>query len=367
MARLSEEVIITAAETFVSERGRTPTYEELQELLGVKSPTTLNKYYRPWRTRRDIELQEAKTPAPARVEMLPIPETLNLAVAGAWSQVVAEIKAEAQREIQEAQLHLKSRMEQLVSDLNERDATITAIEEQSETNQEVFEAEILRLREQIEARDTALGSAREQLLKAAEDLSAEKAKTVILTMDLSEAKKELTAEREKTSTEREKVSAALAQVKGLTSEVKSLSVDLEESRGHLASEREKANAATEKAAGLSAELHQVRADLDEERHAVERERQRGDAAVNQLSGLTTDVERLKTDLSEAKGEAVKEREKGGEALARVAGLTASVQRLETDLTAERQRTDKAVTSYAEVSALLEREMAMRKEKGEVKA
>ena len=58
MARLSEEVIITAAEGFVAVHGKTPTYEELQELLGVKSPTTLTKYYRPWRTRRNLELQE---------------------------------------------------------------------------------------------------------------------------------------------------------------------------------------------------------------------------------------------------------------------------------------------------------------------
>ena len=381
MGRLSEEVIIGAAERFVMEHGKTPTYEELQELLGVKSPTTLNKYYRPWRARRDAELQEQKTPTPAQVELIPIPDSLGAAIAGAWSEVVAEIKSGAQREIQEAQLHLKSRMEQLVADLAERDATITSIEEQSELNQEVHEAEFARLREQLAARETAIEALRGQILQAAEDLSAQRARADLIGANLSEAKAEVATERERTSAEREKTSAALAQVEGLSTEVRSLTAGLEEARGLLAqerekadnaaaqvaglsaevqqlradleashletaAEREKANMAAERAAGLGAEAQQLRADLDEEKRAAEKERERGDAAVNRSSGLAADVERLKADLAEARGEAAQEREKGSAAGARVAGLAADVQRLEADLAAERKRADAAALKAA---------------------
>lgn len=73
---VTEIQIIQAAEAFVKEFARTPTYLELRAALGGGSPVTLNKYYRIWRSQKDAELVLHQAVNSLGVEKVPIPEPI---------------------------------------------------------------------------------------------------------------------------------------------------------------------------------------------------------------------------------------------------------------------------------------------------
>jgi chromosome segregation ATPase len=331
MARLDEDKIISAAEAFVAEHGRTPTYEELQEKLGVKSPTTLNKYYRPWRAKRDEELKEQPPQVPPPVEQL------TTALIGAWSAVVAETRTEARREIEEAQLQLKSRLEQLMMDLAERDATISALEQQGETNQEEFDSERAALQSRIEAQAAELAARSAEIARTSELLSAERQKTDMLAGDLDLARRE-------TASERSKADAATGRAAALEMEVRKQNEDLAAIRQEAATEREKANDLARQVAGLTADLTRLSTDVEHARTQHESLSAALADARKELAGAQGRGEVLSRDLEAARHDVMAERTRADAAAARLEGLATEIQRLTAALESQRQRTGDDATS-----------------------
>ena len=99
MKKIQESKIYEAAEGFVKMHGKTPTWRELRDLLGGGSPATLNKYYRPWRDKRDQELAAANAVDVPTIERVLIPNPVLEVLNGEWSRAIGAVKNEAQREL----------------------------------------------------------------------------------------------------------------------------------------------------------------------------------------------------------------------------------------------------------------------------
>ena len=154
MAHLTEAQIITAAEGFVNANNRTPTYEELRQALGGGSPSTLNKYYRNWRLKKDAELLQHNGPLAAVVEKLPIPEIITEQLAVAWSLAVSNVRGEAKKEIEAIHSLMRSENEKHQNDVAERDEIISTLEMEYAVLQDAYENSI----ESGKARELAVAS-----------------------------------------------------------------------------------------------------------------------------------------------------------------------------------------------------------------
>jgi hypothetical protein len=140
--KITENQIYDAANKFVTNNGRTPTWKELREELGGGSPTTLNRYYRPWREIKDRELAELQTAAESVIEKVPVPESVLVVLNDAWSKAIADLKIESFKEIDALRVMCKAENEQLVATIKERDEIIDILESEAVEREESFEKQL---------------------------------------------------------------------------------------------------------------------------------------------------------------------------------------------------------------------------------
>lgn len=139
MVRITEGQIIATAETLTKTTGKTPTWQQLRDALGSGSPSTLNKYYRDWRKRKDAELLELHSIGAVVVENLPVPLNIIETISTAWSNAISEVKSECRMEIDAIQNMLKKENDKLKGEIEERDEIINTLEVESVQNQELID------------------------------------------------------------------------------------------------------------------------------------------------------------------------------------------------------------------------------------
>lgn len=157
MKKIPESQIYEAAEGFVKMHGITPTWRELRDLLGGGSPATLNKYYRPWRDKRDQELAAANAIDVPVLERIQIPSPVIEVLTDAWSKAIGSVKAGAQKELDAIRVMCRKESDELVAKVAERDEIIDILESESVERQETFEKAQTLLRIEIDAQKKELG------------------------------------------------------------------------------------------------------------------------------------------------------------------------------------------------------------------
>ena len=157
MKKIQESKIYEAAEGFVKMHGKTPTWRELRDLLGGGSPATLNKYYRPWRDKRDQELAAANAVDVPTIERVLIPNPVLEVLNGEWSRAIGAVKNEAQRELAAIRAMCRKENDDLVAKVAERDEIIDILESEAVECQESFEKALTFLRIEIDAHKKELG------------------------------------------------------------------------------------------------------------------------------------------------------------------------------------------------------------------
>lgn len=179
----TQDQIIAKAEALTEKNGKTPTYKELMAELGGGSPSTISRYYRDWRQKKDAELANSTLNASPTVENMPIPETISASLTAAWSSAVAEIKSQARKEIEAIQTMIQVDRAKLTYDIKERDDMICMLESESCELKQTFEdmkaridelnAELVSKGNEIATQTGRIHELEKQLSKATEAVQIE--------------------------------------------------------------------------------------------------------------------------------------------------------------------------------------------------
>lgn len=212
---ISESEIYTAAERFVEENGRTATWREMRGVLCGGSPTTLNKYYRPWRSAKDSELTANRSEIAPGVQKVPVPDALMSAIADAWSQAISELTAEAKREQEVLKALYRKESDLLLEKVAELDEIINTLESEAVEHQELCEKSMTLLKVQIDALHEDLGEKTAEVEYKRRELGTQNGRIL-------ELEKQLSIERETVANERSQADIAKAESAKLTAELKIL-------------------------------------------------------------------------------------------------------------------------------------------------
>lgn len=205
MPNLTEAQIIAMAENLTEANGRTPTWQELRTYLGSGSTVTINKYYAPWRKKKDAELAKTNSDSALVIEKVAIPETVLDSLVTAWSTAVAVIKSESQKELEAVQAMLKAENEKLKSEIDECEKVINILESENVEQQDLFS-------ESIKSANNRIDELREELTAKSAELSTLSGRNIELEKQLSISSDALQAERTRTE-------KALAEVVALTTKL----------------------------------------------------------------------------------------------------------------------------------------------------
>jgi plasmid replication DNA-binding protein KfrA len=194
LKRLDEHQIYETAEKFVVENGRTPTWSELRAMLGVGSPTTLNRYYRPWREKKDKELAASRSNEDS-IENVPVPSQVIEALNDAWSKSIAEIKLQSNRELDAIRAASQSEKDELLLKIKECEEIIDTLEGEAVAREESCDKATTLLRIEIDAHKKELGEQYAEIAYKAKEIGT-------LTGRIDELEKQLARESKSAASER---------------------------------------------------------------------------------------------------------------------------------------------------------------------